>query len=109
MFSIDLRSVDEDLTGKDAARLLDSLGITLNRNSIPFDPRSPFITSGVRIGTPSVTTAGMKQEQMTTLGSLMVEIFRKREDEIALKQLAEQVAELAATVPSYPAGFPGHV
>jgi len=109
MFSIDLRSVDEDLTGKDAARLLDSLGITLNRNSIPFDPRSPFITSGVRIGTPSVTTAGMKQEQMTTLGSLMVEIFRKREDEIALKQLAEQVAELAATFPSYPAGFPGHV
>jgi glycine hydroxymethyltransferase len=109
MFSIDLRSVDEDLTGKEAAELLDSLGITLNRNSIPFDPRSPFITSGVRVGTPSVTTAGMKQEQMMTLGSLMVEIFRKRDDDVALKQLGEQVAELAAAFPSYPAGFPGHV
>lgn len=109
MFSMDLRSLDEDLTGKEAATLLDHHGITLNRNAIPFDPRSPFVTSGLRIGTPSVTTAGMKQEQMMTLGSLIVEILRKRGDDVALKQLAEQVAELAAAFPSYPEGFVGHV
>ncbi len=109
MFLVDLRSLDDELTGKEAATVLDAHGVTLNRNAIPFDPRSPFITSGVRIGTPSVTTAGMKQEQMSTLGRLIVEILRRRDDEIALKQLADQVAELAAAFPPYPAGFPGHV
>ncbi len=109
MFLVDLRSLDEELTGKEAATILDAHGVTLNRNAIPFDPRSPFITSGVRIGTPSVTTAGMKQEQMSTLGRLIVEILRRRDDEIALKQLADQVAELAAAFPPYPAGFAGHV
>ncbi len=109
MFLMDLRSLDPDLTGKAASTLLDEHGITLNRNAIPFDPRSPFITSGLRIGTPSVTTAGMKQEQMMTLGSLIVEILRKREDDAALKQLSEQVTELAAAFPSYPEDFPGHV
>ncbi|MFQ5554456.1 MAG: serine hydroxymethyltransferase [Acidimicrobiia bacterium] len=109
MFLVDLRSFDPDLTGKAAATVLDAHGVTLNRNAIPFDPRSPFVTSGVRIGTPSVTTAGMKQEQMTTLGRLIVEILRKRGDDVALKQLADQVAELADGFPPYPAGFPGHV
>ncbi len=109
MFSMDLRSLDDDLTGKEAATLLDEHGITLNRNAIPFDPRSPFITSGLRIGTPSVTTTGMKQEQMTTLGRLIVELLRKREDALALKQLGERVAELAAAFPSYPEDFAGHV
>ena len=109
MFTIDVRSIDEELTGKEAATLLDDHGITLNRNVIPFDPRSPFVTSGLRIGTPSVTTAGMKQEQMVTLGRLLVEILRKRDDDVALKQLAEQVTELALAFPSYPEDFAGHV
>ena len=109
MFLTDMRSIDDDLTGKEAATLLDRLGITLNRNSIPNDPRSAFVTSGVRIGTPSVTTAGMKQEQMTTLGSLIVEILRKRADEAALEGLKAQVAELAAAFPPYPDGYSGHV
>jgi glycine hydroxymethyltransferase len=109
MFLADTRSIDEELTGKEAGILLDRLGITLNRNSIPNDPRSPFVTSGIRIGTPTVTTAGMKQEQMMTLGTLIVEILRNRSDELALKQLEQQVAELAEAFPLYPAGFPGHV
>jgi glycine hydroxymethyltransferase len=109
MFLMDLRSLDEDLTGKEASTLLDACGITLNRNAIPFDPRSPFITSGLRIGTPSVTTAGMKQEQMVTLGRLIVEILRTRDDDVALKQLSERVGELAAAFPSYPEDFAGHV
>ncbi|HEX9642795.1 MAG TPA: serine hydroxymethyltransferase [Acidimicrobiia bacterium] len=109
MFLADLRSLDAELTGKAAAVLLDRYGITLNRNSIPFDPRPPFVTSGLRIGTPSVTTAGMRQEQMVTLGRLIVEMLRQRDDDIALKALSEQVAELAEAFPAYAAGFPGHV
>jgi len=109
MFLVDLRSLDAELTGKEAATLLDDMGITLNRNAIPFDPRSPFITSGLRIGTPAVTTTGMKQEQMVTIGSLIVEILRKRDDDMALKQFGEAVVELAEAFPAYPEGFPGHV
>jgi glycine hydroxymethyltransferase len=109
MFCVDLRSIDEELTGKDAAVLLDDCGITLNRNSIPNDPRSPFITTGIRIGTPSVTTAGMKQEQMLTLGSLIVDILRNREDKVLLAQLSRGVRDLVADFPAYPAGFVGHV
>jgi glycine hydroxymethyltransferase len=109
MFLTDLRSLDEELTGKESATLLDEYGITLNRNAIPFDPRSPFITSGLRIGTPAVTTAGMMQEEMVTLGRLIVEVLRKRGDQRALEQLGERISELAAEFPSYPEDFPGHV
>jgi glycine hydroxymethyltransferase len=109
MFLTDLRSIDEELTGKEAATLLDELGITLNRNAIPFDPRSPFITSGIRIGTPSVTTAGMKQEQMVTLGTAIVEILRKRSDPAVLEQLRNVVRELADEFPAYPIEFNGYV
>ena len=109
MFLVDLGSIDADLTGKEAATLLDDIGITVNRNSIPYDPRSPFVTSGLRIGTPAATTTGMKQEQMVTLGRLIVEILRQRDDALRLKQLGEGVAELAEAFPAYPADFPGFV
>jgi glycine hydroxymethyltransferase len=109
MFLTDLRSIDPDLSGKEAATLLDEMGVTLNRNSIPLDPRSAFVTSGIRIGTPSVTTAGMKQEQMITLGTAIVEILRKRNDPSVLQQLSARVAELANAFPAYPEGFDGYV
>ncbi len=109
MFLTDLRSIDEDLSGKEAATLLDEMGVTLNRNSIPFDPRSPFVTSGIRIGTPSVTTAGMMQEQMVTLGAAIVEILRKRNDLAVLGELKGRVRELADAFPAYPADFDGYV
>ncbi len=109
MFLVDLRSLDEDLTGKDAAELLDRLGITLNRNSLPFDPRSPFVTSGLRIGTPPATSAGMKQEQMITLGHLIVSVLRNRAEPAVLAELAGEIAELASAFPAYPEDFPGHV
>ncbi len=109
MFLVDLRSIDEELTGKEAATLLDSMGVTLNRNAIPFDPRSPFITSGIRMGTPAVTTTGMKQEQMVTLGSAIVEILRKRSDAAVLAQLGGVIAELAEAFPAYPLEFNGYV
>lgn len=108
MFLTDVRSIDDELTGKEAGILLDDMGITLNRNSIPFDPRSAFVTSGIRIGTASVTTAGMKQEQMVTLGNLIVEILRKRNDPSVLDQLAARVTELAGAFPAYPSDFRGY-
>jgi glycine hydroxymethyltransferase len=109
MFLVDLRSLDEDLTGKEASELLDRLGVTLNRNTIPFDPRSPFVTSGIRIGTPAVTTAGMRQEQMMRLGDLIVALLRNRDEDVVLKELAGQIGELASEFPAYPASFPGFV
>ena len=108
MFLTDLRSIDDELTGKEAASLLDAMGVTLNRNAIPFDPRSPFVTSGIRIGTPSVTTAGMKQEQMVVLGNAIVEILRKRNDPAVLEQLRGRVDELAKAFPAYPVEFNGY-
>ena len=109
LFLGDLRSIDLELTGKEAAKLLDDLGITLNRNAIPYDPRPPFITSGLRMGTPAVTTSGMKQEQMIAIGRAIVAALVGRNDEIVLKEAAESVRELVAQFPPYPADFPGHV
>jgi len=109
MFLADLRSLDEDLTGKEAAALLDDMGVTLNRNAIPFDPRSPFVTSGIRVGTPAVTTAGMKDAEMVTLGNAIVDILVNREDEAALAGLRATIGELTTAFPSYPSDFPGYV
>lgn len=109
MFLADLRQFDPELTGKEAAAFLDEMGITLNRNAIPFDPRSPFVTSGLRLGTPAVTTAGMKQEQMILVGTLVVEMLRKRRDPEALGQFRGALVELIDEFPAYPADFPGYV
>ena len=108
MFLVDLRSIDSELTGKEASQFLDEHGVTLNRNAIPFDPRSPFITSGLRLGTPSVTSAGMMQEQMVLLGKLIVELLRKRIDPFSVNLYTDQVRELAEAFPAYPADFSGH-
>jgi glycine hydroxymethyltransferase len=108
MLLVDLRSIDSELTGKEAARFLDEHGVTLNRNAIPFDPRPPFVTSGLRMGTPSVTSAGMMQEQMVLLGKLIVELLRKRIDPYSVNLYTGQVRELAEAFPAYPPGFPGY-
>jgi len=109
MFLVDVRSIDEDLTGKEAATLLDDLGITLNRNAIPFDPRSPFITSGIRIGTPAVTTQGMGESEMVQVADLIAGALHDRTDEDVLDGIRMATAQLAAKFPPYEAGFPGHV
>jgi len=109
MFLVDVRSVDDELTGKEAATLLDDLGITLNRNAIPFDPRSPFITSGIRIGTPSVTTQGMKETEVEHVADLIARALRERRDDVALKEVKDAAEVLASRFPPYEASFPGHV
>jgi glycine hydroxymethyltransferase len=109
LFLVDLRSVDEDLTGKHAARMLDEVGITLNFNTIPFDPRPPFRASGLRIGTPAMTTQGMKEDQAAEVAVLIATALKEREDESALGKVETRVRELAAEFPPYPADFAGHV
>ena len=98
---VDTRSVDDELTGKEAGILLNEKGITLNRNSIPFDPRSPFITSGIRMGTPAVTTCGMKEEELTKVGYLISEIMKNRSDNKKLDGLEKEVRDLAMSYQPY--------
>jgi glycine hydroxymethyltransferase len=99
---VDLQPFDAELTGKDAQVVLDRAGITLNRNTIPNDPRSPFVTSGLRIGTPAVTTQGMTEADMATIGHLIAVALREREDEAALDSVLAEVHELCARYAPYP-------
>ena len=98
---VDLRPFDADLTGKEAQAVLDEGGVTLNKNTIPDDPRSPFVTSGVRIGTPSVTTQGMKEPQMAEIAALIARILRHRDDPAAVAAAKADVAALCAQFPAY--------
>jgi len=107
LFLIDLRSVDPDLTGKDAAKKLDQVGITLNFNTIPNDPRPPSKASGLRIGTPAMTTMGMTETEADELGSLIAQALRSDSGE--LEKVEVRIRELAASFPPYPADFSGHV
>jgi len=98
---VDLRPFDADLTGKEAQIVLDEGGITLNKNNVPDDPRSPFVTSGVRIGTPSVTTQGMKEPQMVQIAELIARVLRHRTDPTAVAAAKADVATLCAQFPAY--------
>ena len=98
---VDLRPFDADLTGKEAQSVLDEGGITLNKNNVPDDPRSPFVTSGVRIGTPSVTTQGMTEPQMADIAGLITRILRHRTDPSAVAAARAEVAALCARFPAY--------
>ena len=99
---LDLRPFDEDLTGKEAQNVLDEAGITLNKNTIPDDPRSPFVTSGVRIGTPAVTTQGMKEAEMETIADLITRTLQNRNDASAVAGIREEVAALCGQFTPYP-------
>ena len=98
---VDLRSFDNDLTGKEAQEVLDLGGVTLNRNTIPDDPRSPFVTSGVRMGVASVTTQGMGSKEMDQIAEFTARILRQRDDDNAVKAIAAEVADLCADFPPY--------
>ena len=96
---VDLRPFDSDLTGKVAQEVLDRAGITLNKNQFPFDPRSPFVTSGLRIGTPSVTTQGMTESEMPLIAGLLGEALRRRDDADAISGIRREVADLCRKFP----------
>jgi len=96
---VDLRP--KKLTGKVAEAVLGKAAITVNKNMIAFDPEKPMVTSGVRIGTPALTTRGMKEAEMATVGALIVEALDHPTDEAVLAQVAGKVHELARSFPLY--------
>jgi glycine hydroxymethyltransferase len=98
---VDLRPFDAELTGKVAQSTLDEAGITLNKNTVPDDPRSPFVTSGVRIGTPSVTTQGMTESEMPMIAELIARALREVDNASALAEIRDEVANLCAKFPAY--------
>jgi len=98
---IDLRTFDAELTGKEAQAVLDQAGITLNKNTIPDDPRSPFVTSGVRIGTPATTTQGMTESDMVTIASLIARALRGRADDSELAAVRDDIATLCSKFTPY--------
>ena len=99
MLVVDLR--DTELTGKMAQETLDQAHITVNRNAVPSDPRSPFVTSGVRIGTPAITTRGMKEPEMDLVGGLVVRALEKTGDQRALATIGDEVVDLCKRFPMY--------
>lgn len=89
------------LTGKEAEAALGRVGITVNKNQIPYDPHPPATTSGVRLGTPAITTRGMGVSEMDTVARIMGEAFQKRSDEAAMTALREEVKALSGSFPMY--------
>ncbi|MDE0928509.1 MAG: serine hydroxymethyltransferase [Acidimicrobiales bacterium] len=98
---VDLRTFDPDLTGAVAQTVLDRAGITLNKNTVPDDPRSPFVTSGVRIGTPSTTTQGMKELEMAQIAEFIARTLKGREDDAVIAQVRSEVAALCQRFTPY--------
>ncbi|OQX85070.1 MAG: serine hydroxymethyltransferase [Candidatus Omnitrophica bacterium 4484_70.2] len=94
---VDLR--DKGLTGKEAQKILEEVNITVNKNLIPFDPQSAFVTSGIRLGTPAITTRGMKESQMYKIAELIDKALSKKED---LESIKREVLELLDEFPLYP-------
>jgi glycine hydroxymethyltransferase len=99
---VDLRSFDEDLSGKKARLALDRAGISLNENTVPDDPRPPYITSGLRIGTPAVTTQGMGPAEMAVIAEAIHRVLVHREDEAVLAEVRADVATLCSSFAPYP-------
>jgi len=105
---VDLRSFDAELTGAEAQATLDAAGISLNKNTVPDDPRSPFVTSGVRFGTAAVTTQGMGTAEMPLVAALVARALRHRHDPGVLNEVRDEVAGLCARFEPYPASvLPG--
>jgi glycine hydroxymethyltransferase len=98
---VDLRSFDGELTGKEAQTVLDEAGITLNKNTIPDDPRSPFVTSGVRIGTPATTTQGMTEPEMNEIAAQLARALRARSDHAELAAVRVDIANLCSKFTPY--------
>lgn len=96
---VDLR--EADLTGKVAEETLGQAGITVNKNAIPFDPHPPMVTSGVRIGTPAITTRGMKEEEMGIIAGFIKEALDNTENEAVLSRIKDDVRELCKKFPMY--------
>ena len=97
---VDLRPAG--ITGKEAQLALDRAGITCNKNTIPFDPESPFVTSGIRLGSAAVTTAGMREPEMQVIAGLIAQVLRKAGDKDVAADVRGEANALCAEFPPYP-------
>ena len=102
LLMVDLRDIG--ISGRDAEEALEEAGITVNKNTIPFEKRSPFVTSGIRIGTPAVTTRGMKEEEMAIIGAMIVEVLNHPDNQVVLSRVNEAVRDLCEKFPLYAGG-----
>jgi glycine hydroxymethyltransferase len=100
MFLVDLR--DKDVTGKEAEEALGRANITLNKNAVPNDPQKPFVTSGIRIGTPAITTRGFTELECEQVAHLVADALDDARNEANLARVAQAAAELCRRFPVYP-------
>ena len=96
-----LSLIKQDITGKDADAALGRANITVNKNAVPNDPKSPFVTSGLRIGSPAVTTRGFKEAEVAELTSWMCDVLDNIEDEAVIAEVKTKVLELCSRFPVY--------
>ena len=99
LMTLDLRKTGK--TGKDMANVLERVGITANKNTVPNDPQSPFVTSGIRLGTPAVTTRGFKEEDMKQVAKIIASAIFSSDNETELSKLREKSLELCKKYPLY--------
>jgi glycine hydroxymethyltransferase len=97
---VDLRSIE--MTGKRADQLVSGVNITANKNTVPYDPESPFVTSGLRLGSPAMTTRGMGSDQFATIADIIADRLLNPEDEAMQKSCLDRVASLCERFPLYP-------
>jgi glycine hydroxymethyltransferase len=90
------------MSGKKAENALEKAGITVNKNTVPFDQKSPFITSGVRIGTPALTTRGMKEPEMEKIADLMCRVLSDYKNDVVIAEVREETRALCEAFPLYP-------
>ncbi|CAI8286329.1 MAG: Serine hydroxymethyltransferase [Bacteroidetes bacterium MED-G17] len=98
---LDLRTFNEELTGKLAEEALGRAGITVNKNTVPFETRSPFVTSGIRIGTPAITTRGMQEEECRKIADFIVRALTNPEDELSLAAIQGEVKTFTSSFPLF--------
>jgi glycine hydroxymethyltransferase len=102
---VDVFMDGKGITGKAAEKALDEVHITVNKNTIPFDTNKPFVASGIRIGTPALTTRGMKEDEMRLIGNMIAAVIREPESEDVKERVRREVAELTARFPMYPTRY----
>jgi glycine hydroxymethyltransferase len=98
---VDLRPSHPDLSGKDAEHALEEAGITVNKNTVPGETRSPFVTSGLRIGTPALTTRGMREPEMEQIAEWIIQVVDDHGNEDVVRQVRGQVTEFCRAFPLY--------
>jgi glycine hydroxymethyltransferase len=94
--------IGKGITGKDVEKALEKAGITVNKNTVPFDPEKPFVTSGIRIGTPAVTTRGMGPKEMTEIARMITRVIKNMNDDAVIAQVRKDVSALCERFPLYP-------